>query len=515
MARRFRPLMLFMLLAAFAGPSAGAALPQPSPPPSSQPLPSVDSIFAHHHGAMGRLPSLIATWSGTIVDNGQAAKYEITAARDGRFRRTFTLPLTQLNDGSNLYLDWVQDENGNVQTFPAQRHQSMDSRLVRLNDLRFESHGSSVTGIVTINGRKAYAVSIAMQGTNALVYFDVQTGLLDGSDVGPETIRYPSYRRFQGVAVPTDIVESGPNENVSITVDSVDFVREVRGEFDSPPQRRPSFPTGSTQVSISFDSPRGLIVCPALVNGHPSRFILDSGSTTSIIDADAAKRLNLTTGGVSHVEGAALLTGTVARMDTLNLGGVVFAPLFVQAIPLQLPSRLQHERIDGVLGYDVLAPLVARIAFSRYELRLIQASSFSYTGNGAVLTIDTTKRIPLISATIGNKDQGTFTVDTGSSASFVLYPEFANLHRSDFVNPYESDPNIASGAGGDMPTRLYQITRLSLGKYDLSDVVTEVIMREEGAFGASTSDGLIGSGALAQFDAVFLDYGNNRLILEK
>jgi len=515
MPRRFGALAFLILIAAFAGPNARAALSQASPTPATTALPSADSIFAHHHAAMGRLPSLIAHWSGTIVDNGQAAKYDITAARDGRFRRTFTLTLTQLNDGSNLYLDWGQDENGNVQTSLAQRHQSMDSRLVRLNDLRFESRGSVVTGITTIDGRKAYTVSIAMQGTAALVYFDVQSGLLDGCDIGSETIRYRSYRHFSGVAVPTDIVESGPGENLSITVDKVDFVTESRGEFDPPEQRRPAFPPGVTQVSIAFDSPRGLIVCPALVNGHLARFIIDSGSTTSIIDADAAKRLNLTTGGVSHVEGAAVMTGTVARIDTLNLGGVVFAPLFVQAVPLRLPSRLQHEGIDGVLGYDVLTPLVARIAFTRYELRLIQASSFAYTGTGAVVPIDTSKRIPLVTATVGSKDQGTFTIDTGSSATLVLYPEFANLHRFDFVNPYESDPNIASGAGGDMPTRLYQITRLTLGKYDVTDVATEVIMREEGAFGASNSDGLIGSGALAQFDAVFLDYGNNRLILEK
>lgn len=224
--------MFFILIAAFAGPNARAALSQASQSPSTQALPSADSIFAHHHAAMGRLPSLIAHWSGTIVDNGQTAKYDITAARDGRFRRTFTLTLTQLNDGSNLYLDWGQDENGNVQTSLAQRHQSMDSRLVRLNDLRFQSRGSVVTGMTTINGRKAYSVSIAMQGTSALVYFDVQSGLLDGCDIGSETIRYRSYRRFEGVAVPTDIVESGSDENLNITVDKVDFVAETRGEFD-------------------------------------------------------------------------------------------------------------------------------------------------------------------------------------------------------------------------------------------------------------------------------------------
>jgi predicted aspartyl protease len=464
---------------------------------------------------MGRLPSLTASWSGTIDDNGQIAKYEIVATRDGLYRRTYILPLTQLSDGSNLVQDWTQDENGNVATTPAQHHEPMDSRLVRLNDLRFESSGAVVNGTVTIDGREAYAVAITMQGSAAVVYFDKQTGMLDGADLGLETIRYRTYHQFEGVAVPTDIVESAPNESLNITVDSVSFVRENRSEFDPPEQRRPAFPAGATQVNIAFDSPHGLIVCPVLVNGHATRFIIDTGSTTSIIDADTAKKLNLPTGGVSHVEGAALMTGSVARIDTLSIGGVVFSPFFVQAVPLRLPSRLAHEGIDGVLGYDLLCSLVARISYSRFELELIQAGAFTYTGTGSVLTIDTSKRVPLLSTMIGENDQGTFTVDTGSSATLVLYPEYADAHRRDFENPYESNSNFASGAGGDMPTRIYNITRLQLGRFDIGDVPTEVLVREEGAFGQTSSDGLIGSGALSQFAAVFFDYGNNRMILEQ
>jgi hypothetical protein len=514
MPRRLAVFVLIVFATGFAGAAAPAALPATSPAPVASRLPTVESIFAHHREAMGRLPSLIARWSGTIDDNGQVMKYDITAARDGRYRRTLVFPLDQIAEGSNLYQDWAQDENGNVQTAPAERHESMDARLVRLNDLRFEARGSNVSGVTTIDGHQAYVVSVTMQDQSAIVYFDLATGLLDGADIGPETVRYLAYRRFEGVAVPTDIQESGPDDASSFTVDNVSFVSDAKGTFDPPEQRHPQFPAGSTQVSLSFDSPHGLIVCPALVNGHPARFIIDSGSTTSIIDEDAAKRFGLATGGISHVEGAALMTGTVARIDTLNLGGVVYAPLFVQAIPLKLPSRLSHEGIDGVLGYDIFCSLVVRMSFSRYELRLIQPSAFSYTGTGSVMTIDTSKRVPLLTTIIGDKDQGTFTLDTGSSATLVLYPEYAKLHQNDFSEPSDAT-TFASGAGGDLPTRLYKIMRLKFGTFDLTEVPTEVIVRDTGAFGESTSDGLIGSGALASFAAVFLDYADNRFILER
>jgi predicted aspartyl protease len=515
-----------ILTLALVSASFGAAVSPASPSPatsksaatsaSAKGLPTAQVIFARHRAAMGRLPSLVAKWSGTIDDNGQVAKYEIIAARDGRYRRTYILPITQLADGSNLAEDWTQDENGNVRITPAEHHEPMDSRLVRLNDLRFDLAGATVNGIVTVNGRKAYAVGITMQGGSAVVYFDIETALLDGADLGLATVRYRAYGYFDGVAVPTDIVETEPNESLDITVDNVTFLRRARGEFDPPAQRRPAFPHGSTEVSLSFDSPEGLIVCPVLINGHPARFILDTGSTTSLIDSDAAKRLNLPTGGVAHVQGAGLLTGTVARIDTLSIGGIVFDPFFVQAVPLQLPGHIAHSGIDGVLGYDLFCDLVARIDYPRFELRLIDPRTFTYGGTGAVLSIDTSKRVPELTTTLGEKDSGTFTVDTGSSATLVLYPDFADTHRTDFENPYESNSNFASGAGGDMPTRLYLITRLKLGKFDISNVPTEVLLREQGAFGGqASSDGLIGSGALEKFDAVFFDYANNRMILEQ
>ncbi len=124
-----------------------------------------------------------------------------------------------------------------------------------------------------------------------------------------------------------------------------------------------------------------------------------------------------------------------------------------------------------------------------------------------------------------------FSVDTGSTAALVLYRHFADSNQMDFLNPADHDlelrqpiifdpndfgPTMASGAGGDFPTRLAIVDRLNLGSFSLPELVTEIIMREEGAFGSSSStDGIVGGGSLALFAAVFIDYPNKRLILEK
>jgi hypothetical protein len=496
-------------------PSPSPGIPEPSVSITPQRgLPSVASILERHRMALGRLPSLVARWSGSIVDNDQSAHYEITAARDGRFRRTYMLTLTQFSDGSNGKLDWLQDENGNVQTAPAVHHPSMDSRLVRLNDLSLPPQAAELLGTATINGRRTYAVRAVLRGTPLIIYFDAQTALVDGVDFGRHTVRYTSYQRFDGVAVPSAIAETEPGENVALTVDHVTFLHGPVN-FDPPAQREPTFPAGVKTVTLSFSSPDGLIVCPVRVNGQLAHFILDTGSTTSIIDQSAAARLHLTTGGASRVQGVALMTGTLARIDELDIGGIVFSPFIVQDVPLQLPPRLAHQGIDGVLGFDLFAPLVARIAYDRDEIQLTQPADFTYTGTGAVIPIDTSQRLPTLHASIGEDDPVVLLLDTGSSAKLVLNPSFASTHQADFLETFGAMTNFAAGAGGVVPTRVYLVDRLTLGKFSLGNVDTEVIMHPEGAFGSGQVDGSLGSGALAEFAAVFLDYPDNRLILER
>ncbi|MBC5806934.1 MAG: hypothetical protein DLM53_10090 [Candidatus Eremiobacter antarcticus] len=478
-------------------------------------VPSVEEIASRHRAALGKLPALIAHWSGSISKDAQNIHYDIVAARDGRFRQVFSFPLLQRSEGSNGSVDWTQDENGDVFIETAQHHVSMDARLVRLNDARIDAQHSFVSGVAQINGRRAYALNTVVAGNLSTIYIDAASALVDGADFGQYTVRYGAYRRFQGVPVPTQVTETDGDSAFTVTVDDVDF-RLTRNDFEPPPQRRPQFPDGVREVSMKFDSPRGLIVVAAAVNGNTVRLLVDSGSTTSIIDADVAKRLKLPTGGAARIQGVGTMTGSVAKIDSFDLGGMLFRPFFMEAVPLRLPSALAHNGIDGILGYDLLASLVMRISYKHGQLRFMLPESFTYAGNGTVIPVDTAKRVPLVGASVGLNDRGQFTIDTGSDAKLVLYRKFADANRRDFIMlPLDVVQAYAAGAAGEFPTRLETISRLNLGSYSLPNVLAQVALREVGAFGQSSADGIIGAGSLALFEAVFLDYAGKRLILEQ
>lgn len=487
---------------------AAALIAAPAPP-------SVDDLVARHRRALGRLVSTTARWNGTITRDAFTEHYEVTADYTGRYRETWTSTLGARAEGSDGKNDWTQDENGDVEATPTKHAFSFEFALVRLNDFRIDPRTQNSIGeLVDVGGRKAYPLAIKDAGHTITLYVDAATALLDGADVGSHTVRYRNYKTYDGTPVPTLIEESGEGSTVTRTVDSVAFGVAVAGVFELPIMREPAFPTGVSEVTTNFEAVHGLMIVQATVNDKPVRMLLDSGSSTSVLDVDVAKRLGLATAGAVRLEAAGELSGTNARIDRFGIAGITIAPFVVEAVPLKLPPLLARANIDGVLGYDFLDHVVLRIAYLERELRLTKPSAFTYKGTGAVITVDASDRVPRIEASLGDGDKGTFTIDTGSDEGLVLYLEFANAHPRDFVDPMEFSMQSASGAGGDFATRSAVVKQFNLGIFTVNSVSAEVILRPTGAFSPGQSDGLIGAKVLERFRAVFLDYAGKRFILE-
>jgi predicted aspartyl protease len=516
-------------------PSSGPAA-SPTPLESAAPAHGVSllALLSRNEHAIGLVPDA-ATWSGEIVQGGTKVQYASMGDIDGRFRTVYTMPYGQRSEGSDGSVHWVQDVNGDTATEQLARRRSLTSRLIGFNAaLRDPSIVWTLDGESTLDGKQVYRLHTKFGEFNALFYVDARSSLLDGVDIASRSIRYTAYNRFGPLTMPSTTVETQDDVNVTTTVTGVNFSERVEASFTPPPSRLPEFPAGQAEVGLNIDEPRSLIVVTASINSRPIRMLVDSGSSTSLIDLDAAKAMGLPTSGSAHVAGAAMLTGAVARAETLDLNGLRFHPFIFEAVPLGLPSTLRGYGIQGILGYDVLARVVARIDYGRAHLRLISPSSFSYNGTGAVIPLDAGSRVPRVAATLSGKDPVTFTVDTGSDSGLILYSDFAQSHARDFMKPgdlaseacnvppcdvdlskFFGDLRIASGAGGNIHVKTAYVQRLDLGKFAVERAFNEIVLQPTGAFVPSQSDGLLGAGVLTQFGAVFLDYGGGRLILER
>ena len=482
---------------------------------TSPKTPTIAELANLHRHAMGVMPASTARWSGSITRGGVVQPFTVNADSTGRYRGSWQTALGLTIVGSDGNVDWTQDESGAVESQPSTHTFSLGYEIARLNAYDFADKNVTLSGPSALGKHQAYAIKIADADNPMTLYIDAKTYLVDGADTPDSTIRYEAYKRFGGFEVPTQIDDTSGGQTTTRKVDSVTFGVDVAGQFAPPASREPTFPSGSTEVAITFDYPHDLILIPVSIDGKTVHMLLDSGSSTSVIDADVAKRLGLPTAGVAQIEGANLLTGTYARADTLDVGGITFDPFILEAVPLELPGPLKRVGIDGVLGYDFLEHVVARIAYYPHELRLIQPSAFTYGGTGAVMNLDLSKRVPTVTAAMNAGDKATFTVDTGSDQGLVLYDTFANSHPKDFTHPLDIDPSESGGAGGQVSARPVTVVQINLGQFAVNNVPAEVLLRSTGAFTPGLSDGLMGAGLLDAFRAVFLDYRGKRLILEK
>ena len=526
---------------------AGAGTPSASVSPRASATPppahstSLEALLDRHEHAIGLFPAA-ATWSGSIVQAGTAIQYTSVGDATGRYRTDYTMPYGQRSEGSDGSVHWSQDVNGNVMSEPLTRRRSLVTRMLGYNAALYDpTIVWTLDGMGQIDGHAAWRLRTKFGPYDATFYLDDKTALLDGVDIATRTFRY-QYTRYGSMMLPSTTVESQDQLSVTTTITAATFSPRKDVSFAPPPPRLPDFPTGQTEVGLNFDPTRSLIIVNASINGKPVKLLVDSGSSTSLIDLDEAKALQLPMAGSAHVAGAVMLSGTVAHVETLDLGGLRFHPFVFEAVPLGLPAAIRGYGIEGILGYDVLARVVARIDYERARLRLIAPASFTYAGTGAVIPLDANSRVPHVAAMLGQKDAVSFTVDTGSDSGLILYNDFAQTHPQDFMRPgdlaseasksleaeacpqppcstdpskFFGDVRLASGAGGNIHVKTAYVQRLDLGKFDVERVFTEIVLQPTGAFVPSQTDGLLGAGVLKQFSAVFLDYTGGRLILER
>lgn len=279
-------------------------------------------------------------------------------------------------------------------------------------------------------------------------------------------------------------------------------------------------------VRIPFDSPLHLILVEASIRGQgPFRFLLDTGSTLSVVDAGVAARLGLDARAPRTRQGTAAGSAvTVAPVD----GGVTFrlAPDLemhvekVIAAPFEEAARvLMGLEVHGILGSAVFRRYVVEVDYVHRALTLHEPGGYRYRGSGTALELDFPDRlpsIPFIEATIVNGDRRLtglpISVDSGGqafgTASLGRRTEWNTLvSPEDRVVAALSTTGLSNNAEGTTHEAfLTGMDRLILGPFEFE---APLVSYSEGGPGFAS----VGASLLHRFTVVF-DYARKRMILE-
>lgn len=115
----------------------------------------------------------------------------------------------------------------------------------------------------------------------------------------------------------------------------------------------------------------GLIYVLADLKGQPVRMIVDTGANRTILDRAAADRLGIDSSGPRlEVAGCIADAASEAAAGALRLGPVAIPMDAVAVLDLSPMGPKLGERVDGIIGADVLAATAAVIDYGKGDLRI-------------------------------------------------------------------------------------------------------------------------------------------------
>lgn len=412
---------------------------------------------------------------------------------------------------------------GNLRSAISSAYESSDSFLF----------AGRLAGAIVFSGRdvnqSAYVVRLEPQGGNPVtVFLDDNTFLPKREEsAGPlgnnRSNIIAAWREVSGVKLPARTIQStgDPKFDIAITIETVEINTPLAADLFTKPAEAAAqvhFANGTHQAVIPVDVYAHHVFVPGRVNGSDRGwFFLDSGAGASVVTKTWADKIGVSSEGAMRAVGAAGVTSlALAKNIVLTLPGVELPMPSVTVLDAAAGLPQLGRNWEGLLGYDVLSRLVARVDYERKEITLFDPAVFVPGDHAAALPLTFLGNWPLIPAQIvlpGREPIETKCfIDTGAGGLMLSTPFATTNHALELM------PNAAAtsiyGAGGESQRFEVRLTSLQLGPYQVRNPVAGFsLATKEGALASPDIGAIIGGEILERFTVTF-DYPHHRILME-
>lgn len=464
--------------------------------------------------------------------SGTLTSYEAPGHRSRSEVRLGPIATTTGSDGKTT---WEQDGAGNVRILRGEElTENKADAGFSLENVDPLKRGGKGGGTMTLRpGRDpesgCYVLEVQPKGgTQQTIYLDPNTYLVRKSVVRKggiaTTISILAYKLLFGTQTPSHMqIQPG---GLPLTIDTTLRQATRKPTFSAALFTPPVLPkdwlfltAGATrEVSFPFVTDDNEVVVYASVNGHPLRFLLDSGAGAAFVTAQAAQAAGLTSQGDLPAlgYGGSSATGLAAEA-TLEFGGAVrlsHQTLHVIKDPNVTKLLSEHGHVDGAIGFELLARFVTRLDYTNKTITLTDpaAPRAALDARAVTLPLKLEGRVPTILASVDGHSPARFLVDTGDAGSVHLYTQYAELNG---LMPQPGDPRAQTrtgvGVGGAVQETVTPGHTLGLGRMKLGGLGLAT-MTGPGITRVSTNAGGIGNLVLNHFWVTF-DYGRSQMQL--
>jgi hypothetical protein len=276
-----------------------------------------------------------------------------------------------------------------------------------------------------------------------------------------------------------------------------------------PPATRANWTFGDPKpFPITLTSAR--ILVDATVNGVKGRFILDTGSSSIVLNNNFASRVGakplhlpgeaqtLAMGGRSKID--------TQQVDTIQFGSSTLSNVVVDSRDFNAGDYqgLDDKNYDGLIGFDLFAGAVVRIHADPASMSITDPATTNLSGEtGLPVLADISDGIPVVPMQLDGSINVNATLDSGDPADVLFGPDLI----------YKYHLRMASRAAAAIPgfgnVECGVIDQLTLGPIVYRSV--DACKRTEDIFTGRNI--IVGLDFLRHFNLTF-DYPNGRLYFE-
>ena len=230
---------------------------------------------------------------------------------------------------------------------------------------------------------------------------------------------------------------------------------------------------GASTASTPFDLlDDGSIVVQVMIGGTGSyRFVLDTGSSRTVISTRLAKALNLPfIAKTVMVTPAGRNEAFIVRLQDLAFGGR--AGVNVSAAVMPADRYAAGERVDGLIGQDVLSTLVYTIDYAQ-RIVVWHAPGDIVAGDRLPLNIRNNRVLVSLAQHEGDRNPVSLVPDSGSDA-LVLFSHATNKLALKLL-----DVGVLSSLSGSRLARRAELNGLVVGNARLKSPYAVIIDSDE------------------------------------
>ncbi|HEU5481454.1 MAG TPA: aspartyl protease family protein, partial [Candidatus Tumulicola sp.] len=412
---------------------------------------------------------------------------------------------------------WYQNSNGFVQRVSGVYAQN-DPIEHAVREIGSSAGSAQLLGM-TAGSPAMYVVELSPKpGLSEKRYYDADTYLLrriELTDYDGRTriSEYDDYRSVLGRMVPFVRTYQADFSKESRRYDVITYeaVRPGVADLSIPASKTLFDLRGRDSVTIPADFTDDGIIVRMNVGQRGLDMLLDSGSSSTVVNAAVASQLGLAVHNKRLESFGGIFSLSDARVDDISVGPLQAASAAINIAPVD-DDVAPTQRIVGLLGCDFIASGALEVDFTHKSLTLYAHPPADLVASGwTELPITLDDCVPLTKAAFSGL-AGEFLIDLGAYDTVLYDHYFAQFKGSS--TPKGGDPLINEGSfiGGDeVRFQTYSMRTLSIGNLLFADAVVDVPLTKK--VQERDYDGLLGRTTLTSFDILF-DYAHQRVYLK-